>query len=84
MGILRKDKSEFDIYENHNLGILVAISCNDNKKIIDYKKKHKGVKKPPIEMVSGYKFILDKEIDSLKIDFNSNHKFPINDLVKFK
>jgi hypothetical protein len=76
------NKSE-DIYENLSEGILVAISGEENSKIIDFQKKNKGKKKLPSTKVKGYRFVLDEEFDSLKIDFSVEVDFIIKDLKLF-
>ncbi len=84
MGILRNDKSQYEIYENQILGILVAIKREDTKLIKSYFKKYKRDSNPPNVLISGFSFVLDEEVDSLKIDFSQEKSFSINDLIKFK
>jgi len=84
MGIIRKDSDPYETYENQSLGVLVAIDRQDTKIIKAYYKKYKGKKEMPNEKISGYVFILDEEVDSLKIDFSAKKAFLIKDLVKFK
>jgi hypothetical protein len=81
MGIIRKDKEAYQIYENQQLGILVAV-LNENTPQIKafYKKKKEQAK----DEIKGYEFILDEETDSLKIDFTKEKTFKISDLKKFK
>ena len=81
MGILRTIKSDYEIYENQSLECLVAILRDDCKKIKAYRKKNKGQKITPSELISGYKMVMDREFDSLKIDFSEEFKFEIRDLV---
>jgi len=76
------NKSEV-IYENLSEGILVAISGEENSKIIDFQKKNTGKKKVPSTKVKGYRFVLDEEFDSLKIDFSVEVDFIIKDLKLF-
>jgi hypothetical protein len=76
------NKSEV-IYENLSEGILVAVSSEENCKIIDFQKKNKGKKKLPFTKVQGYRFVLDEEFDSLKIDFSIEVDFIIKDLKLF-
>jgi len=81
MGILRTIKSDYEIYENQALECLVAILRDDCKQIKAYRKKNKGQKNMPGELISGYKMVLDEEFDSLKIDFSEECQFEIRDLV---
>lgn len=76
------NKSEV-IYENLSEGVLVAISSDENKKIIDFFKKYKGKKKLPGTKVKGFRFVLDEEFDSLKIDFSEEIDYLIKDLKLF-
>jgi len=71
------------IYENLAEGILVAISDEQNSKILDFQKKNRGKKKSPSTKVKGFHFVLDKEFDSLKIDFSVEVDFIIKDLKLF-
>jgi len=81
MGVLRTIKSEYEIYENQALECLVAILRDECKKIKTYRKKNKGQKTMPSELIAGYKMVLDEEFDSLKIDFSTEFQFEIRDLV---
>ena len=76
------NKSEV-IYENLSEGILVAVSSEENCKIIDFQNKNKGKKKLPSTQVKGYRFVVDPEFDSLKIDFSEEVDFIIKDLKLF-
>ena len=84
MGILRNVKSDFEVYENLALGCLVAIERDDCKKIKAYRKKYKGKTPQPSEKVNGFKFIMDEEFESLKIDFSTPLQFEIKDLNNVK
>jgi len=84
MGILRNIKSDYEVYENTTLGCLVAIERNDCKQIKAYRKKYKGKEPLPDEVVKGYKFVMDEEFESLKIDFTQQFDFQIKDLVNAK
>ncbi|MCU4156996.1 hypothetical protein J1N10_13485 [Carboxylicivirga sp. A043] len=84
MGILRNIKSDYEIYENENLQCLVAIERNDCKQIKAYRKKYKGKEPLPSQTVEGYKFVMDEEFKSLKIDFSEKLQFEIKDLVNVK
>lgn len=68
----------------HLDGYLVAIEKDESKKVGVYHKKFKGKKDKPIETVKGYKFILDEEFNSLKIDFKTKLDFEIHKLNKVK
>jgi hypothetical protein len=63
---------------------LVAIEKSESKKIGSYHKKYKGKKDKPKEYIKGFKFILDEEFNSLKIDFSQELNFDINRLIKVK
>ena len=84
MALLRTIKSDYEMYENQRLECLVAIERDDCKIIKSYFKKYKGKQDMPKDKVPGYKFVLDEEFDSLKIDFESKYEFEIRDLVKVK
>ncbi|MCT4591743.1 MAG: hypothetical protein N4A71_28240 [Carboxylicivirga sp.] len=84
MGILRNIKSDYEIYENTVQECLVAIERNDCKQIKAYRKKYKGKEPLPSQVIEGYKFIMDEEFESLKIDFTQKLKFEIKDLVNVK
>jgi threonine aldolase len=66
------------------LECLVAIHRDDCKTIKAWRKKTKGQKEKPSELIAGYKFVLDEEFDSLKIDFSKELTFEIRDLVNAK
>lgn len=68
----------------HQEGFLVAIEKLESKKIGLYYKKYKGKKDKPKEFVNGFKFILDKEFNSLKIDFENPLRLEIHLLKKVK
>lgn len=82
MGIIRNITSDYEIYEHLGLECLVAIARDDCKMIKAYHKKNKGKKPLPSQQLSGYKFIMDEEFGSLKIDFSSALEFEIRDLQK--
>ncbi len=84
MGILRTVKSDFEMYEHQTLECFVAIDREDCKEIKAYHKANKGKKPLPSQKVKGYRFILDEEFASLKIDFSQVHQFEIRELVKVK
>ncbi len=84
MGILRNIKSDYEIYENVSLECLVAIEREDCKQIKAYRKKYKGKEPLPSQAVEGYRFVMDEEFDSLKIDFSQKLPFEIKDLVNVK
>ncbi len=84
MGIIRNDKSPFEVYENQALGVLVAIDRADCKLIKQYYKQYKGKNEKPDDKIDGYEFIIDEEVDSLKIDFSAKKQYLIKDLSKFK
>ncbi len=84
MGILRNIKSDYEVYENVKLECLVAIERDDCKQIKAYRKKYKGKEPLPSQTVEGYKFVMDEEFESLKIDFSQKFDFEIRDLVNVK
>lgn len=77
-----KNKGEV-VYEHSVLNILVALTYEDSCTVRKYAKKYKNKKNPPSEKVSGFKFELDSEFDSLKIDFSKSFEFLIKDLKLF-
>lgn len=74
---------EHIVYEHTKEGMLVAIEKENSKKISEYFKANKGAKKLPNDKINGYKFILDEEFNSLKIDFSEDFDFEIQYLKKF-
>lgn len=74
---------EHIVYEHTKEGMLVAIENENSKKISEYFKANKGAKKLPNDKINGYKFILDDEFNSLKIDFSEEFDFEIQYLKKF-
>lgn len=84
MGILREVKSDYEMYEHQTLECFVAIERDDCKEIKAYYKANKGKKPLPSQKVKGYRFILDEEFASLKIDFSEEHQFEIKELSKVK
>ncbi|WP_075591363.1 hypothetical protein [Labilibacter marinus] len=84
MGILRSIKSDYNMYENTALECFVAINADNAKLIKAFFKKYKGKKIIPNDTIAGYKFVLDEEFDSLKIEFEKEYEFNIKDLKKVK
>lgn len=84
MGILRTIKSDYEMYENKALECFVAIQRDDCKAIKAYYKKNKGQKELPAQKIKGFKFVMDEEFESLKIDFSEELQFEIRDLAKVK
>lgn len=84
MGILRTIKSDYEMYEHQGQNCFVAIQRDDCKQIKAYYKTNKGKKPLPGQKINGYKFVVDEEFDSLKIDFTQKHQFEIRDLIKVK
>lgn len=73
---------KFITFEEIELGILVAINVEDQKKMKQFwKAKDKSVLK--IQTVKGYSFVHDEAQDSLKIDFSDEREFEIKNLKKF-
>ena len=83
MPILPFQNNDHIIYENISEGMLVAITEENNKKIKEFFKKNKGKKKLPSTKIKGFWFVIDKEYDSLKIDFSNELDFQIKDLKLF-
>ncbi len=73
----------YNEYE-HTDGFLVAIEQEESKKIGAFLKQYKSQKKQPNDTINGYKFIIDEEFNSLKIDFENPTLFQIKDLQKVK
>ena len=84
MGILRTIKSDYEMYENETLDCFVAIQRDDCKEIKAYNKKNKGQKSKPSQKIKGFKFVMDEEFESLKIDFSKELQFEIRNLAKVK
>ncbi|WP_430816134.1 hypothetical protein [Carboxylicivirga sp. RSCT41] len=84
MGILRNIKSDYEIYENQGMECLVAIQRDECRQIKVYRKKYKGKEPLPSQTIKGYKFVMDEEFESLKIDFSKEYQFEIKDLIKVK
>ena len=74
---------EHIVYEHTKKGMLVAIEKENSKKISEYFKTNKGAKKLPNDKINGYRFIMDEEYNSLKIDFDTEFDFEIQYLKKF-
>tara|TARA_B110000467_G_C18282935_1_gene459753 strand:- start:967 stop:1227 length:261 start_codon:yes stop_codon:yes gene_type:complete len=83
MNILGNKKKSEVIYEHLQLGVLVAISNDNNSLVRAFFKKYKGKKSIPSDKISGYKMVVDEEFDSLKIDFSTSFYFLIQDLKLF-
>ncbi len=84
MGILRTIKSDYEMYEHESLECFVAIQRDDCKAIKAYYKKNKGQKTMPGAKIKGFKFVMDEEFESLKIDFSNELQFEIRELKKVK
>ena len=81
MGILLKSQDHHLIYEEKELGILVAIEKEDQKLI---KKYWKSKDKTGIaSKVDGFPLIQSEEQESLKIDFTEKVAYEIQNLEKF-
>lgn len=73
-------KAHLLIYEETELGILVAIETSELLKINEYRKsKGKGA----INSVTGSPFVHCDEQGSLKIDFDQKNEYLIDNLKKF-
>ena len=83
MNILGEKKKAEVIYEHQKLGVLVAVSNENNSIVRGFFKKYKGKKTQPSDTVEAYKMIVDEEFGSLKIDFSKNFEFFIKDLKLF-
>ncbi len=83
MNILGNKKKSEVIYEHLQLGVLVAVSSDDNSLAREFLKKYKGKKSMPSDKIPGYKMVVDPEFDSLKIDFSKTFDFLIKDLKLF-
>lgn len=68
----------------HKDGYLVAIEKELSKQIGLFYKANKGKKKLPNTTIAGYKFVMDEEFNSLKINFDEAHDFQIKNLTKVK
>ena len=75
--------TEYLIYENAALGILVAIDKKEQKLIKQFWKKNKGKSMVENNTINGFPLIHSEEQDSLKIDFSEQKSYLIKDLVKF-
>lgn len=81
MGILLKSQDSYFIYEEKELGILVAIEKEDQKLI---KKYWKSKDKSEITTkIGGFPLIQTEEQESLKIDFTKKIEYEISHLDKF-
>ena len=83
MNIFGEKKKAEIIYEHQKLGVLVAVSYENNSIVRDFFKKYKGKKTQPSDTVEAYKMIVDEEFNSLKIDFSQTFNFAIKDLIVF-
>tara|TARA_B110000879_G_scaffold160425_1_gene207129 strand:+ start:47 stop:307 length:261 start_codon:yes stop_codon:yes gene_type:complete len=83
MNILGEKKKAEVIYEHQKLGVLVAVSNENNSIVRGFFKKYKGKKTQPSDTVEAYKMIVDEEFNSLKIDFSQIFNFAIKDLIVF-
>lgn len=81
MDINKKSESQYLIYEEGELGILVAIHKSDQTIIKKYWKS-KG-ERDLSASIAGHPFVHDEEQDSLKIDFNQEQQYLITNLKKF-
>jgi hypothetical protein len=80
MDIKMPKKTPLIIYEEKELGILVAIETTELTKINEYRKsKGKGA----VNTVSGFPFVQCDEQESLKIDFDQKNEYLIDNLEKF-
>ncbi len=77
-----KNKGEV-VYEHSVLSILVALTYEDSCTAKNYAKQYKNKKNLPSDKIRGFKFELDSESDSLKIDFSKSFEFLIKDLKLF-
>lgn len=68
----------------HQEGYLVAVEKELSKSIGAFFKANKGKKKLPSDKIKGYKFIMDQEFNSLKIDFETEFEFEIKNLTRIK
>jgi hypothetical protein len=75
--------TEYLIYDNSSLGILVAIDKKNQQIIKKYWKRNKGKSVLEADMIKGFSMIQDDEQDSLKIDFSEEKEYLIRDLVKY-
>jgi hypothetical protein len=82
MEILRKEEDEFLVYEDLELGILVAIKKDDQIQLKNYWKKKEAATDPD-KTVSGFPFVHSDEQESLKIDFSTSENYLIRNLKKF-
>ena len=86
MALLRTIKSDYEFYHHESLNILIALDEENQKKLSNFWKMNKGKKKEalPKLKVNGYRFILDEEFGSLKIDFSQEHVYDATELMKAK
>lgn len=84
MALLRSIKSNYFFYHHQKLDVLVAVDAENSKLISKFRKRKKGEKNNLKTKVEAYKFIMDEEFGSLKIDFSQSFYFDIADLTKTK
>lgn len=86
MALLRTIKDKFSYYHHLKLGTLVALDEENEMLLKNFARasKHKRQKNAPTIKVKAYKFIMDEEFESLKIDFSKTHTFVSSDLIKAK
>ena len=86
MALLRTIKDEFSYYHHLKLDTLVALNAENQKKLVSFLKANKGARKKENASikVQGYRFVMDTEFESLKIDFSQTYSFNSSDLVKAK
>jgi glucose dehydrogenase len=86
MALLRSIKNEYEFFHHQKLDALIALDKQNSKIVSSFWKSNKGKKNTtlPKTKAEGYKFILDEEFDSLKIDFTQSFMFEAKDLVKAK
>ncbi len=84
MALLRTIKDEFSYYHHLKLDTLIALDEENEKQLKTFLKASRGKRNKSTIKVKGYKFVRDKEYDSLKIDFSEVYSFNSIDLVKAK
>jgi len=82
MAVIKKQQDEFLIYEEIELGILVAIKKVDQS-LIKWYWKAKDKSSVEVTTVSGFPFVQTDEQESLKIDFTEPSTYKISQLKKF-
>lgn len=85
MGIIRNITSNYRFYHHQKLNALVAIDESNQQLIKDYyKAQRKKATGKIADSVKGFRFELDEELQTLKIDFSTEQTFKIIDLVATK